>query len=306
MHFTYCNDSNGESLLQGDILRNSGDLQIALQKYHPHYEPSRYPYLLVLTQSCDLVKRHDSNCKARYITLAAIRPLADAVSREIEKLQIKTIERRADALSTRCKTEMKRFLERLFNNNEPAYFYLHPCASTCVTEPMVAFLRLSVAIRAKEHYDACLKEKKTSITSEFQAKLGWLVGQLYSRVGTRDWGEEDNLGAELKKLIEEQLESATFWVDEFRIDKGGKKAKKPEFDDATSDELRDMLKCIETPDYGQTLVDRIESIVCELVKNADFPDEETRDKIINHFRDKIPLRIQNDKVAASVLSRLNK
>ena len=31
------------------------------------------------------------------------------------------------------------------------------------------------------------KPKKIELTDEFKAKLGWLVGNMYSRVGTADW-----------------------------------------------------------------------------------------------------------------------
>ncbi len=50
-----------------------------------------------------------------------------------------------------------------------------------------AFLALSVALKI-EHYDLCLAAKIAQLTGEFQAKLGWLVGNLYSRVGTKEWG----------------------------------------------------------------------------------------------------------------------
>lgn len=52
---------------------------------------------------------------------------------------------------------------------------------------MVAYLKVSIALKSDEHYDKCLSAKKIELTDEFKAKLGWLVGNMYSRVGTADW-----------------------------------------------------------------------------------------------------------------------
>lgn len=52
---------------------------------------------------------------------------------------------------------------------------------------MVAYLKLSIALKSKEHYDKCLAAKKIELADEFKAKLGWMVGNMYSRVGTADW-----------------------------------------------------------------------------------------------------------------------
>ncbi len=52
---------------------------------------------------------------------------------------------------------------------------------------MVVYLKVSIALKSGEHYDECLKAKKIELADEFKAKLGWLVGNMYSRVGTTDW-----------------------------------------------------------------------------------------------------------------------
>ena len=52
---------------------------------------------------------------------------------------------------------------------------------------MIAYLKVSIALKSQEHYDKCLAAKKLELSDEFKAKLGWLVGNMYSRVGTADW-----------------------------------------------------------------------------------------------------------------------
>jgi hypothetical protein len=103
------------------------------------------------------------------------------------------------------------FLNRLLNNNEKEYFYLHE-------EPQIglysscAFLRLSIAIRADEHYAMCRDARIASLSPEFQSKLGWLVGNIFSRVGTTDW-KENELKVKVKKILEEHI----VWLDEDKI-----------------------------------------------------------------------------------------
>ena len=78
-------------------------------------------------------------------------------------------------------------IERLYNNTEPEYFFLYKEEALEFPESMVAYLKVSIALKSSEHYDECLKAKKMELADEFKAKLGWLVGNMYSRVGTADW-----------------------------------------------------------------------------------------------------------------------
>lgn len=50
-------------------------------------------------------------------------------------------------------------------------------------------LPLSMSIRV-DHHEACLERRIAQITDHFQAKLGWLRGQQFSRVGTPDGSPE--------------------------------------------------------------------------------------------------------------------
>jgi hypothetical protein len=102
------------------------------------------------------------------------------------------------------------FFTRLINNNEPNYFYLE--ASGELTSDSVAFLRLSIALKADVHYDTCLNAKILQLTDMFQAKLGWLVGQLYSRVGTEDWEP-----SALQYKISDLLDDVAIWVDNQKL-----------------------------------------------------------------------------------------
>jgi hypothetical protein len=56
----------------------------------------------------------------------------------------------------------------------------------------------------KESYDAILESKIAQLKETFQAKLGWLIGTMYSRVATTEWDIEkptELLSGEISKIL---------------------------------------------------------------------------------------------------------
>src|SRR5207248_2002796 len=97
--------------------------------------------------------------------------------------------RGTDIISHEARRQLAMYLESLMDNNRPAYFYLHTDQSLGIAEPCCAFLQLTVAFRS-QHYEKCLAAKIAQLGVEFQAKLGWLIGNMYSRVATTEWNTE--------------------------------------------------------------------------------------------------------------------
>lgn len=199
---------------QGDLLSISKELREVLQEFHPYYaNHTDYKLLIVLTQSCDLVIRNNQGCKSKYITLAAVRPAETALLRELSKFQHSTLERKGRLCGLQYKSYAKQFIEALLNNNQPDYFYLERDAALGLSEPMTAFLALSVTLKSNEHYSKCIQARIGQLKPVFQAKLGWLVGNMYSRVGTEDW-VPDNCDAEkFKEKVEGILGQLLVWCD---------------------------------------------------------------------------------------------
>ncbi len=226
MHFTYQPPKN--ELQQGDLLTRTPELAAVLQEFHPHYHSHEdYKYLIVLTQTCDLVQREGSYCKARYITLAAVRSLATAVKRELKKHQHSQREAKAGYCNLDAKSLIKQFFVRLLNNNELGYFYLHNDLELGIQEPVVAFLSLSIAIKADLHYQKCLDARIAQLEENFQAKLGWLVGNMYSRVGTPDWTDKGYNDEEFGKIVEEMVDGVgILWIKDQYIKKLAKEEKR--------------------------------------------------------------------------------
>jgi len=156
----------------------------------------------VLTQSCDLVK-HDGKPKVRYIALAPVRPLRHILSREFGDLLLKTPGELYVLGSAETQSRYDDFLAKLINNNDSRYFFVPQRADLHIAEDMCVMLPLSMSIRA-EHYDACVAGRVAQVTDLFQAKLGWLLGQQFSRVGTPDWSS-DNLAAKVQGVSERSL-----------------------------------------------------------------------------------------------------
>lgn len=192
MHFTYEENLDTKNLCQGDLLERTYELNQILERVHTHYAKTEYHYFAVLTQSCDLVRRFDDGspppgeCKARYITIAAVRTLDDVKHRVIAEQQ-DALDKKLDVINEKEKSKCDMFFQSLLNNNTPEYFYYWGQPGAIPNKEYCAFLRLSIAIRAEDHYDALLAAKVLQLKESFQHKLGFHVGTLFSRVGTEDW-----------------------------------------------------------------------------------------------------------------------
>lgn len=209
-HFTY-KEPNLNNLAQGDIIEKNDDIKNIMEEVHPHYLKDDYKYFIVLTQSCDLVRRGDKECKSKYISLAAIRPFETLLDKKINEYLDPSFKNKIYLCNNKYKLVFRQFLERLLNNNEPEYFFLNNDLYFDFPDDQVAFLKLSIAIKADLHYEKCLKAKKFELKDTFKAKLGWLVGNMYSRVGTEGWIPENTTKAQFKNRIDDIIKSVSAW-----------------------------------------------------------------------------------------------
>ncbi|EAQ33484.1 hypothetical protein NB311A_00285 [Nitrobacter sp. Nb-311A] len=169
------------------MLRRTSAINDLLQAVHPHFHNHpKNSCFLVLTKSCDLVPRgRDRQCKAPYIVIAPVRALDAVVQKHLDELNSADVKAALPVVGNRAKSKLSEFMQRLLNNNESGYFYLD-AEDTDLPEDSVAFLNLSIAIKTNHHLQTCIDAKVLQLTDTFQAKLGWLLGQKYSRVGTPD------------------------------------------------------------------------------------------------------------------------
>lgn len=186
MHFTYGEGCDKNALKQGDVLKKTPALNKVLMEYHSYFSKDQYTHFLVLTQTCDLVPRK-GEYKARYITIAAVRPLKDAIDKQLIGLQTAQVKDGDLFYSDSNRQRLIEFLRKLHNNNDSDHFFLKAAPEHGLTNDSCAFLQLSVPIKTTEHYKTCSEAKCLELKDGFRAKLGFLVGDLYSRVGTEDY-----------------------------------------------------------------------------------------------------------------------
>lgn len=227
MHFTYEKGQDG-ILQQGDILKKNEKIAEIFEEVHPyfHRKPD-YTHFIVLTQTCDLVPRKELKglCKAKYISLAAVRPLNVVVDRKLSEYQ-NDFAVAAKVCSDRNKGKIENFLKSLLNNNVDGYFYLEPDILAGLPNPSCAFLHLSVPFKAELHYEKFVAARILSLSQIFQAKLGSQIGYMYSRVGTPDWVPEELSKDDFEEKINKILGVRCEWVDEKQLKRASTESKK--------------------------------------------------------------------------------
>ncbi len=205
-------------LRQGDIIYPSEELLSVFNEVHQHFTDPKYLGFVVITHCCDLVRRGHRHCKADYISLAVVRDFETQLEKFLDKT-CKSISK--GVYSQKSKATARDLITRILNQNEHALglFYLHPeMGAELIPDNAVALLRVTVSLRAKDHYETIQRARCRRLGSEFRSKLGWLVGNIYSRVGTPDWCDQKDGEKQLDILIDDFLNSEKYaWVDEASV-----------------------------------------------------------------------------------------
>lgn len=290
-HWTYESfDAQGD-LGQGDILEPSDELRSVLGRVHPHFLDDKYIGFVLVTQSCDLVRRHGGNCGTRYLNIVVVREMEGVLHALLGQV-CKAVSK--GVYTRESKGEARRLLERLFNQNEQALglFYLHPDADVGIGAPSVALLRVGVALKA-QHYEVCLRARRGRLTTEFRAKLGWLVGNLYSRIGTQDWSCPSDRGQELHRLTKLALDGTgqdakPVWVPEAHVQVALRKGVDPS--SLNTQALLEALKAHAPPPLKMQAISRVKEVLKGLIPDLSDTDVERLGK-----------RLENDALFSKLL-----
>lgn len=271
-YFTYeaCDDS--DDLYQGDILGPKKELQDVLRQVHPHFTDSKYTHFVVLTQTCDLVRRNHQPCKSSYINIAVVRPLEDVLLTFLDRCCHNHLLApgiyKADA-----KNAAIAFLQRLLDQNEQAMglFYLHPDSALGIAVPSVIMLQVSIAVRASEHYAALANTRVGRLRGDFRDKLGWLTGNLYARVATQDMDENirDPL---IKELISPNPQSTSpRWISKKDLQRMQASASKP-LESLTPQDIDDLLQKHKSPSSQNIAIERVEVALRKVLHDISSED----------------------------------
>lgn len=242
LHWTYEEVLNpDEDLRQGDILRPNPELYALLKSSYPEFSDLKYIGFMVTTQCCDLVRRKGELCKADFITVAVAQNLDTVIDGFLESICPKVTDK---VYLQKNKIEATQLLHRIFNQNEQALglFYLEPSLedNMGIWAEAVVFLRNTITF-PRDHYKLLVNARAGRITSEFRNKVGWLVSNLYSRIGTKDWaemGQEKALNEKILRFLDRTPHS---WIDESWVRFAQKEANQ-EFDGLTTEEVINLLE----------------------------------------------------------------
>lgn len=286
IHFTYKKHPDMQSLCQGDLLRITDSIRDILKDIHPYFLKEQYKYFLVLTQSCDLVRRNGKKCKTPYITLAAVRDFDSFFEEYL--IKDKCAERVNDILLMDIKKRDRayQFLERLYNNTESDYFFLFREMELSFPNSMVATLKVSIALKSELHYEACLAAKVLELSDEFKAKLGWLVGNMYSRVGTADW-ESIMTSSEKTEMLSNELSTHCVIASKEQISELKKKINSTDISIQSIQDATDFIKSVPVETKYNQAVSTIEQIINSTGKDM---RAEIKANIMNKIRSSSKLK----------------
>lgn len=289
-HFCYASPKEFEAnqLLQGDVLKRTPEIERLLGDVHPHFHRhNKNLFFMVLTQSCDLATRGNEPPNAVYVNVAPVRPIDVVIAREITAAQLGGVKGEIPLVTEKSRAKLTDFARRLLNNNVAQYFYLEG-GGTPLGQDCCAFLRLSIPIKTDLHYGACLEAKILQLNDTFQAKLGSLIGQLYSRVGTKDWEPQAR-----EAKVKEMLTGVAQWIQDDKVKHLRSEFAKKATADAervlSTAEIAEILKSAPSPKSVVT------AQVIEIAASSLGLDEEAKAKLLG--------RLKADPVLNGVFSR---
>ena len=210
--------SNKNSLKQGTIFSiknikfNSTDKKKKLKfnDIYPEVKLHNVTYGIILSQSCDLVKREkEPFLKTPYILTALLEPIEKFIEQKYSLQANELLGEHSLSYSKyifidteNIKKQLYKHCQRLFDNRETFYFFVSLGAGT---KQRMFYVNLVKCFPFKiMHYDTFIQNAKYELKPDFANKLGYMLSYIYGRVGIPDYTREQvNSLTELmtKKLI---------------------------------------------------------------------------------------------------------
>lgn len=112
VHWTYEKFTSDSDLQQGDIIESTDSIRALCERVHPYFCDPKFLGFMVITQSCDLVRRKKNNCNAHYINFAVIRSLEEILPTLLDSVCTSIA---PCVYSNESKDEATKLLSRVFN-----------------------------------------------------------------------------------------------------------------------------------------------------------------------------------------------
>lgn len=215
----YVYEKNDEfDLCQGDVLRLDGDLGNIFFECFPKIDrpkPGQSRFAMVLNQSCDLARRKKSDgssgeCSSSHITICLVSPIDKVISYDLTRDDRANIQGYFYLDDSNYFDLLRRTQNLLNNSQSKSSFFLpkkEPISQSNLGLPYdsVSLLHLKFGLQA-QHYEIIKGNRIASLTSEFRAKIGYMIADFYGRVATTDLYEaagftEDTLTEEARNIL---------------------------------------------------------------------------------------------------------
>lgn len=201
----YSSKTGNEALSQGDVIFLSDGLKEEFLKHFTFdFDPE---YLMVINQSCDLVKRKKRPPKISHIVLSLIRPFKNYISRTAKGLDCRNIDEKITLIKDNDYDALRAKAFDLINNaNAKAHLFLPK--EKPFKEHMTAIFSTVYSLRFQEQYDLLLQNRVLSLNNEYRAKIGDILSTLFDRVvvtevaDIEDW-DKKKLYSFLDNMFEE-------------------------------------------------------------------------------------------------------
>ena len=211
-----------------------------------------------------MYEREPDKWDADYINISPVLSLesvlSDLLDTTCEKISVQNFSR---IYTKETFYKAKQLLGRIMNQNETklGLFYLHRDGGIEIGEPSVALLPVSISLSATtDNYRAIQDARKGRLKRVWQARLGWLVGNLYSRVGTPDWGDTNPEDRQKKNQIIKKLISSKkyHWAERSLVESVKKKG--VQIDQLSIDEVIDAIETHKPTPFYEELAEYIVKI----------------------------------------------
>jgi hypothetical protein len=167
----------------------------------------------------------------------------------------------------------EQLIERIISQTEEdrALFYLPPYGDAGIAVHSIANLRVHVPVTV-DYYDTLVGNLKGRLGNEYQNRLGWLVGNLFSRVAIPDIGQEEKETIIKEFLARKDKEYGPYWISRDAITEAQRK--KLEMNGKTTKEIFELLESLTPGPPKERAIDRVLSILKEETRALSEPDLE--------------------------------
>lgn len=201
----YASKLQTEALSQGDIIFLNDQLKtVFLEHFKVEFDPE---FLMVLSQSCDLVKRGNRAPKINHIILSLVRPFRNYIKHVVKDLSPVKIGNDVTLIKDNDFDSLRQKVFDLINNaNAKTNLFLPE--QEPFEEHMVAVFNTVYPLRFREQYDLLLENRVLSLNNDYKAKVGDIFSTLFDRVvvteltDSKDW-DKKKLFSFIDEIFEE-------------------------------------------------------------------------------------------------------